>query len=52
IIMVAKSFPSFSGYTVADGRYQLLEPLGSGSYGRVYKAVDTLSTDFVAVKCI
>ncbi|KAJ7587500.1 kinase-like domain-containing protein [Mycena floridula] len=50
--MVAKFFPDFSGYSVADGRYQLLEPLGSGSYGRVYKAVDTHSTNFVAIKCI
>lgn len=34
------------------GPYQLLEPVGEGSLGRVYKAVDTRTQKFVAVKVL
>ncbi|MES2643727.1 MAG: serine/threonine-protein kinase [Myxococcota bacterium] len=34
------------------GRYKLLEPLGSGGTGVVYKAVDTINDEVVAVKIL
>jgi serine/threonine protein kinase len=34
------------------GPYQLLEPIGEGSLGRVYKALDTRSQKLVAVKVL
>lgn len=36
---------------LADG-YQMLEELGSGSFGVVYKAIEKASGDIVAVKCV
>lgn len=33
-------------------RYDLREQLGRGSYGSVYKAIDTVTSDVVAVKII
>lgn len=36
---------------LADG-YQMLEELGSGSFGVVYKAIEKSSGEIVAVKCV
>jgi serine/threonine protein kinase len=36
---------------LADG-YQMLEELGSGSFGVVYKAIEKTSGEIVAVKCV
>ncbi|THV08449.1 kinase-like protein, partial [Dendrothele bispora CBS 962.96] len=47
--------PNFSGLLL-DNRFKLLDVLGSGAYGRVYKAVDLRATpqdpQFFAVKCL
>jgi serine/threonine protein kinase len=47
--------PNFSGFLL-DNRFKLLDPLGSGAYGRVYKAADLNPTSksprFFAVKCL
>ena len=39
----ATTMPDFTGYMV-DRRYQLVRKLGAGTYGVVYQAVDTQST--------
>jgi serine/threonine protein kinase len=36
---------------LADG-YQMLEELGSGSFGVVYKAIEKATGEIVAVKCV
>lgn len=36
---------------LANG-YQMLEELGSGSFGVVYKAIEKASGEIVAVKCV
>lgn len=53
---VTDSFPNFTGRLLDKNRFKLLEPLGSGAYGKVYRAVDLRShTDnprYYAVKCL
>ncbi|MFD5495843.1 serine/threonine-protein kinase [Streptomyces sp. NPDC127091] len=39
-----------SSHTVIDGRYELLEPIGKGGMGEVWKAYDRRLRRFVAVK--
>jgi len=45
--------PDFSGRIIND-RFHLLETLGSGAYGKVYRAADTTTSrsKFYAVKCL
>lgn len=41
-----------TNYDAFKNRYNKLEEIGSGSYGKVYKAKDSNSKDFVALKKI
>jgi serine/threonine protein kinase len=51
---MTKTFPDFTGRTLNNGRYFLMNILGAGAYGKVYKALDNHSPSpvFVAVKCL
>jgi formylglycine-generating enzyme required for sulfatase activity len=40
------------GDLLADGRYQLLEPIGQGGFARVWKAWDRRGRSFVAIKVL
>ncbi|CAA7259868.1 unnamed protein product [Cyclocybe aegerita] len=48
--------PDFTGRSLDHGRFQLLESLGSGAYGKVYRAIDTSGPTskpkICAIKCL
>ncbi|KAJ6590639.1 kinase-like domain-containing protein [Mycena vulgaris] len=52
----SNSLPDLTGLLVDEGRLRLLQALGAGSYGVVYKAIDTNSPSdapiYYAVKCL
>ncbi|KAK1235108.1 hypothetical protein PQX77_001674 [Marasmius sp. AFHP31] len=52
---LSDTLPDFTG-TLLDERFELLECLGCGAYGRVYKAIDRTSSPdspaYFAVKCL
>ena len=36
----------------ANGRYQLIEKIGKGAFGQIFKARDTIDLKYVAVKVV
>ncbi|KAG7091314.1 hypothetical protein E1B28_010359 [Marasmius oreades] len=53
---LSDTLPDFTGSLLDDERLEILECLGSGAYGKVYKAVDRTSSpespSYFAVKCL
>jgi len=46
------SLPSFVGFSLEYGRFELAERVGEGTYGDVYLAIDALTNKSYAVKCL
>ena len=47
--------PDFTGHVINRGRFRLLESLGAGTYGKVYRALDLASASngtCYAIKCL
>lgn len=55
-IAAIELMPDFSGQVLAKGRFFVLDCLGSGAYGKVYRALDTTSPEgdptYYAIKCL
>ncbi|KAJ7634520.1 kinase-like domain-containing protein [Roridomyces roridus] len=49
---ISSLLPDLTGYSVDDGSIHLLNILGVGAYGKVYKAWDSRTKAYVAVKCM
>ncbi|KAJ7572939.1 kinase-like protein [Mycena floridula] len=45
-------FPDFSGYSLDNGRYSVVKVIGSGSFGKVFQAIDKSTKERVAIKCL
>ncbi|KAJ4487675.1 kinase-like domain-containing protein [Lentinula aciculospora] len=43
--------PDFASQEILDGRFRLLDLLGAGSYGKVYKAIDNRPKSFSSARC-
>ncbi|KAF2097869.1 kinase-like protein, partial [Rhizodiscina lignyota] len=43
---------SFVAGVLLDGRFRTISPLNHGSFGMVFKALDTYTNEFVALKCL
>ena len=41
-----------TGTTIDNGRFKLLEPLGRGSGGVVFRSLNTVTQEYYAVKCV
>jgi len=55
-VSATDQMPDFSNWTIGHKKYLLLDKLGSGAYGKVYRALDNSSPapqpHYVAVKCL
>ncbi|KAJ7634549.1 kinase-like domain-containing protein [Roridomyces roridus] len=49
---ISSLLPDLTGYSVDDDSIHLLNILGIGAYGKVYKAWDSRTQAYVAVKCM